>query len=343
VKTNWISRQPIKYWALSMSILGLGACSSTKSGTDASDYSFADVPAADAVDDASGQGETQGGAEGSYSTEIPALEGGAQQANVSGPAYRKSQFPEIASSPIQKDGYSLNGYVFVRNERDWGAVSKLLYGREDRAALLAQWNGNTSIEPGAVVYYNSPFRPDDTSELKAFDSDFGLTLSGVSVSAGESLSSIAANVYGSPEMWRELASLNADLLSHPDRIEVGQTLRLAPATRDTGAILQAYVQKVQNEASTALSDPAVDQSAQVAQTDQVPSESAVATAEGAQAPPAEMAPSSSIPMTEGLALLGVLLAVAGLVASYIRRRKKLEASNAANTVFVSRRKTGTED
>jgi LysM repeat protein len=344
--TNWITRQPTKYWALSLSLLGLGACSSTKGPTDsASDLSYADVP----VD----QSSSEGGAEGSLSTEIPSLDGAAQVARQGGPAYRNSAFPEIATRAIAKDGYSLNGYVFVRGERSWKDLSRLLYGRDDRATLLSQWNANAEIKPGAVIYYNSPFRPDDTSTLKSFDSDFGMTLSAVSVSAGDTLSSIAAKVYGSPDAWRELAILNANGLTSPDSLEVGQSLQIAPATRDTSAILQAYVQKVQGEAQAALSDPSTTQSEQLAQANPSPSDPELAASEGAQAPPAaddsalEVSSSvgdmSALPIKDIALMLGALAAVAGLVAFYVRRRKKLEASNAANTIFFNSKKTGTED
>lgn len=359
MRTNWISRQPMKYWALSLSLLGLGACSSTKNPADtAADASYSDVPSNEAIDAPSTEAGLAGGAEGSLSNEMPALDPSALGASPvvaqsgGGVAYRESQFPEIASRPIQKGTYLLNGYVFVRTERNWKDLSKLLYGREDRAALLAEWNGNAEIAPGSVVYYNSPFRPDDSATLKSFDSDFGMTLSGVSVAAGDTLSSIAAKVYGNVEGWHELATLNADLLRHPDSIEVGQTLRLSPKLRDTASILQAYVQKVQTEATAALSDPST-QTNQVAQENAPPpSDQIAADAEGSQAPPAEElaaveAPSgpgilSGIPMTEVAGMLVALLAVAGLVAFYVHRRKKLVATNAANTVFFTK-KTGTED
>jgi len=338
---NWITRQPTKYWALSLSLLGLGACSSTKGPTDsASDLSYADGP----VEESS----SEGGAEGSLSPD-----GQAQAVLQGGPAYRNSAFPEIASRAIAKDEYSLNGYVFVRGERSWKDLSRLLYGRDDRATLLSQWNANAEIKPGAVIYYNSPFRPDDTSSLKSFDSDFGMTLTSVSVAAGDTLSSIAANVYGSPDAWRELATLNANGLTSPDSLEVGQSLQIAPATRDTSAILQAYVQKVQGQAQAALSVPSTTQNEQVAQASPSPSDPELAASEGAQAPPAsdatELEVSSSVgdasalPIKDIALMLGALAAVAGLVAFYVRRRKKLEASNASNTVFFNSKKTGTED
>ncbi|MEO5668023.1 MAG: LysM domain-containing protein, partial [Bdellovibrionota bacterium] len=331
----------MKYWALSLSLLGLGACSSTKTGAEAdasaSDSSYANVPSSEAP--------AEGGAEGSVAPEASAL-GGPQAHHHSGVAYRGSHFPEISKRVVQKGGYALNGYVFVRNEQNWKDLSKLLYGRADRAALLAEWNGNSEIKPGAVVYYNSPFRPDDSSELKSFDTDFGMTLTGVSVSAGDSLSSIAAKVYGSPDAWRELASLNADLLTSPDQIEIGQNLRLAPASRDTAGILQAYVQKVQGEATAALKEPMAPQGDHVAQESQNPQDQHVATTQNAQAPPvaSDLRVTSSndpskLPIKDIAMMLGALLAVAALVAVIVRRRKKLVATNVSNTVFFGK-KTG---
>lgn len=335
---NWMYRQPTKYWALSLSLLGLGACSSTKSGTDttASDYSYVDAPS-DTVG---------GGAEGSAQSETTIVAGSGPRRS-GGAAYRESQFPEIANRAFQKDGYWLNGYVFVRNESNWQEISRLLYGRTDRAALLAQWNAGSEVKPGAVIYYNSPFRADDTRELKSFDSDFGMTLTGVAVSAGDSLSGLAAKLYGNPDAWRELASLNADLLKSPDRLEVGQSLRVAPAVRDTSSILQAYVQKVQNEAQVALTEKPI-QNDQVANAADAMQDQQSLEAEGAQAPPAAEGadsgskfklPANTIQIAVGLL---ALLLVAGGVAYSVRRRKQLAAENASNTIFFGK-KTGTED
>jgi nucleoid-associated protein YgaU len=334
----------MKYWALSLSLLGLGACSSTKTAdVNASDLSYADVPTEQAQEGVESLAQDS---QAAAKTELPVLrERG--RGHSGGVAYRLSRFPEIANQPVQKDGYVLNGYVFVRNERNWKELSKLLYGREDRAELLAQWNANAVVEPGAVVYYNSPFRPDDATQLKSFDADFGMTLTDVSVAAGDTLSSIAAKVYGSPDAWREIAAANTDSLSHPDVIEIGQTLHVAPSARETAPILAAYVQKVQTDAQLALNQEAPAQTEQMAQTPAKQQD--VANTVGSQAPPEAASPAASffeqldLPMADIAIMLGCLIAVAALVVSYTRRRKKLQAENASNTIFFGKKKTGTED
>jgi LysM repeat protein len=346
VAMNWINRQPMKNWALGLSAMGVAACSSTQPAHDPSDMGalFEDVAPVyleEQTQEALGDTYT---AE-PYETEVPFLGAtGAPHKSYSGMTpYRQSRFPEIANRAFQKGGYWLNGYVFVRGERSWEDLSRLLYGRADRAALLAEWNSNAPLQSGAVIYYNSPFRPDDTQTLKSFDADFGMTLSSVSVSAGDSLSLIALSLYGHVDGWKELASLNADLLSSPDLIEVGQTLRIASERRDTSPILQAYVQSVQEQAQAALNTVDPVQSVQEEQNMQAMSEPQAFDAEGSQAPPALANAEEGLPLTEIAIMLLSLLGVAGLVTLIMRRRKKLEESHAANTAFFVKKKTGTED
>ncbi len=339
MSTTWISKQPVKYWALSVSMFGLGACSSTKSAPDtaASDSSFEEMALESKTT------ERSGGAEGSVRTEIPNLDGAVTR-RASAPARLK--LPEIAQSAFQKGDYWLNGYVFVRKEKSWQDVSKLIYGRADRAALLSEWNANVTLRPGAVVYYNSPFRPDDGSFLKPFDADFGMTLDSVAISAGDTLPKIAQRVYGVSGAWRELAVLNMDLLSDINELSEGQVIRLSPQVRDTAPILQAYVQKIQNEAQAALA-----QNSQSAQERRPLQDQEGMGTRGAQAPPSSDSDleirvgddKESLPWIDMVVMLVSLAAVAGLVVFFIRRRKSLVANNAANMVFFGRKKTGTDD
>jgi len=341
----------MKYVAIGASLLGLGACSSSGGGSDSADFSYAEAP-----QDLSA---TETPSTDYYSQDQAASETEAApvlRKRTGGAAYRLSKFPEIAARPFQKGDFWMNGYLFVRGEQNWNQVSKLIYGRDDRAQLLAQWNGGRELSPGTVVYYNSPFRPEDGKTMKLFEGDFGLSLEGLTINEGDSLSLIAARVYGSPEAWRELASLNQDLLSSADAIEVGQTLRLSPSVRNTQPVLQAAIEKMRAEAEEALADNAAPVSDTPALQDEYQNEAAP------QAPPVEVADaapqnnvsdfevttndpiaeessSALLPMDDILFMLGALLCLAGIAVFVIRRRKA--TSKEANMVKFG--KTGSED
>lgn len=82
-----------------------------------------------------------------------------------------------------------------------------------RAAPIADPN---RIEPGQQIAV--PLSA--TTGANAFD---------YHVSRGESLSSIAARVYGDPQMWRHIYRDNADRIADPNQIFPGQVLILTPA------------------------------------------------------------------------------------------------------------------
>lgn len=150
-----------------------------------------------------------------------------------------SRAPKIAAAPFQaKDGRWLNAFYFVRSsDESWQSLSKKFYGRPDRAEFLKNWNRGRGLAPGEVVYYNSPSRPEDSSEMKVFAQDFGMELESVVVQKDDWLSKIGESRYGDARDWHEIAALNPEI-SNPDLIEIGQRLRVQPIHIDTAAALQ---------------------------------------------------------------------------------------------------------
>jgi LysM repeat protein len=334
----------MKYVAIGVSILGMGACTHKADLKKDADFSYAETPP-EAMSLEEAQNFRDPPKADAYLVKAP---------RHSGVAYRASKFPEIASKPFQKDGLWMNSYMFVRGEQNWKQISRLLYGREDRANLLAQWNAGRELRPGTIIYYNSPLRADDSTSMKVLEDDFGLSLEGLIVKKGDSLSLIAARVYGSPEAWREIASLNQDLIPSPDVIEVGQNLRISPSVRNTQAVLQAAIKKMQAEAEAILA-----RNAQVdtPQAESPPQDEAFADSQRAQAPPAEElassntvsdfnttplaqeASSEALSINDALFLLGALSCLSGVAFLVIRRRK----AAAKEAKLVRFGKTGSED
>jgi LysM repeat protein len=334
----------MKYVAIGVSVLGMGACTHKADLKKDADFSYAETPP-EVMSLEEAQNFKDPPKADAYIVKAP---------RHSGAAYRASKFPEIASKPFQKNGLWMNSYMFVRGEQNWKQISRLLYGREDRANFLAQWNAGRELRPGTIIYYNSPLRPDDSTSMKVLEDDFGLSLEGLIVKKGDSLSLIAARVYGSPEAWREIASLNQDLIPSPDVIEVGQNLRISPSVRNTQAVLQAAIKKMQAEAEAIL--------ARNSQTDTLQAESssqdeAIADSQRAQAPPAEEfassntvsdlnttpvaqeASSEAFSINDALFLLGALSCLSGVAFLVIRRRK----AAAKEAKLVRFGKTGSED
>jgi LysM repeat protein len=274
----------------------------------------------------------------------------------------------------------MNAFIFVRSEKSYANLSQLIYGDAVYADTLAQWNGGKSLEPGTLIYYNSPFRPEDNNQMLSFESDFGLTLDSVTVQSGDTLSGIAMTRYGSVASWREIASLNQARLTSPDLIEVGQTLQLGNYDRNTLPVLQSFVEQARREAEEAAALSVQEE--QVAQVEEVeqfdnavsdPSEGMAAQAPpedlesemaqeseafddgiednvaDSQAPPAEAeapveeAEDKGLAWIDYLVMVDALFAVAGAAVYYTRKKKGAEPLKASDILSFVKKKTGTDD
>ncbi len=391
---NWLYKKPFLYTALGLNVLGLAACSSSgnssaeivdedlssyESFAEGSDSASSEFNQADLFG-APGQNATTQSADSYANLDLKETSQSTAPRSVrrsSGKAYRLSSFPSVASQPFEKDGYVMNSYVFVRNEKSWKDLSVLLYGRDDRAGMLSQWNAGQAVSAGSVVYFSSPFRPNDSSVMKPFESEYGLSLESVVVQPGDSLSAISQRMYGEIDGWREIASLNQSGLSSPDIIEVGQSLQLGNFDRATLSRIQAEAARLQAQAEEELLQEA--QAGQVAQTDQLnqepqdPSEGV-----GSQAPPEggmistedvidetpvetseagtevpglaepvvqETTPSTDflgLPIEDLVVMLAALFAIAAGIVVYLRK-KQAKAPTASDLLSFGSKKTGTDD
>lgn len=152
--------------------------------------------------------------------------------------------PEILTAPFEAEGFWVNAFYFVREEGEtWNSVSEKLYGRADRKPLLQKWNPGKRVRIGQVIYYNSPARPDDSENMKVFAEDFGYQLDQVTIQKGDTLSKIGLARYGNVRTWKEISALNPDL-ANPDRVEVGQVIKLQPKDIDTKPVLSNIMKEV---------------------------------------------------------------------------------------------------
>lgn len=191
----------------------------------------------------------------------------------------------IQTAAFESEGFWMNAFYFVRTKGEtWNQVSEKIYGRPDRADLLRKWNHHVKLKVGQVVYYNSPTRPDDSSAMKVFAEDFGYQLEEIKVKKGDTLSKIGKARYGSIYSWKEISALNPEL-PNPDKIEVGQVIRVQPVNVDTQPVLHDIISTVKKEG-----DPEV---APVSgQSEQIPEEVPLADAVQQKA---QTAPTNALP------------------------------------------------
>lgn len=190
------------------------------------------------------------------------------------------------TAAFESEGFWMNAFYFVREKGEtWNQLSEKIYGRTDRADLLRKWNHRVKLKVGQVVYYNSPTRPDDSTAMKVFAEDFGYQLEEIKVKKGDTLSKIGKARYGSIYTWKEISALNPDL-PNPDKIEVGQVIRVQPVNVDTQPVLHDIINTVKKEDGTEAA-PLSDQSEQ-------PSEE-VPVADAVRQQKTEVAPTNALP------------------------------------------------
>jgi nucleoid-associated protein YgaU len=150
----------------------------------------------------------------------------------------RSEPVAVRSRPFESGGSLLNGFYFTRAEdQSWVDLAQKLYGDPAKAEDLRLWNGGSSLRVGTLIYYSSPFRPQDAEQMKSFSQDYGLGTEGYAIQRGDTLSRIAAFRYGGAQSWKEIAAENPELRS-PDRIDPGMRIQLPPARIATLAALE---------------------------------------------------------------------------------------------------------
>ncbi|MDE3270329.1 MAG: LysM peptidoglycan-binding domain-containing protein [Pseudomonadota bacterium] len=170
----------------------------------------------------------------------------------------------------------------VKSGDTLGDIAQNIYGDKSRWHDLASWSGFANphlIFPGDVVYYQY------TQESAAFAANYEAQqrMDEVVVQAGDSLSKIAARVYGNPMAWVVLWRHNGHV-ANPDVIQIGMKVHY-PANN----FLVADAHSTQQAAPAAAIDQAdqadqADQYEQLDQADQV--EGQVATQAPDQIPAA---------------------------------------------------------
>lgn len=184
----------------------------------------------------------EGGGEATGTDELPESSGGDEAPELEGdetPGSRRSRqavsmgrdidivsrTPRLPTEAFDRNGTLLNRFYMARQGDSWSSVSELLYGSAGRAKELSKWNRG-SLNPGKVVFYNSPGAPSDR-QMMSFYQERGIAPQAYSVKKGDWLSTIAKDLYGNIHSWREIAVVNG--IAEPDKIELGQQLTVYPS------------------------------------------------------------------------------------------------------------------
>ena len=143
-----------------------------------------------------------------------------------GDYYEKSPLPaagttklisvkKIKTSPYHRSGFLVNAVYLARSGDTIESVSQKIYG-QDRSGDLYSINPHFRSRPlksGSKVYYPSPQRPNDSSQLLVYYEDIGLSPSYHSLERGHNIRTAARNLLGSPDSWKEIWATNPEIQS----------------------------------------------------------------------------------------------------------------------------------
>ena len=122
---------------------------------------------------------------------------------------------KILKTAYKKSGYLINAVYIARENDTLALISEKIYG-SDRVSELYAINPHLqsrSVKVGDKIYYNSPFRPEDSSRLLFYYEDIKAPGSSYTLSAGDNIRSVASQLLGHPNSWKEIWATNPNLES----------------------------------------------------------------------------------------------------------------------------------
>jgi nucleoid-associated protein YgaU len=136
-----------------------------------------------------------------------------------------SSAPVSYTTPTSTDEY------VVQPGDTLSIIAKKLYNNAGRWQELASLNNlgqSQTIYPGDKIQFDSA-----DSHAASYMEQFANSMQTVTVERGDSLSSISQRLFSNGGAWKYLYQLNAEKISNPDQIFVGQVLSYNTPTKAT--------------------------------------------------------------------------------------------------------------
>lgn len=155
---------------------------------------------------------------------------------------------------------NLNRVYLARHGDTKQGVAEKLYGDKSRAKDLSRWNGFLArgVKTGDKIYYTSPTNPTDTNMLTYYE-DVGVPAQNYVTRDGDNLRTVAKNLLGDKESWKEVWSTNADVDSKGD-VAAGLNIRYWPEGAQPTAPVMANNQPQGQDPMGGGTDPLTQQS-----------------------------------------------------------------------------------
>lgn len=119
---------------------------------------------------------------------------------------------KVKTDPFYRNNRLMNAVYIARPDENLEIISEKIYG-QDRSKELSEDNPHLAkgIDPGDKVYYNSPNRADDRSELKIYYADIGLPPQYYTTKNNDNMRRLGTKLIGFADGWKELWAINPNV------------------------------------------------------------------------------------------------------------------------------------
>ena len=156
--------------------------------------------------------------------------------NTSSPApppvkKRWVSYKKIKSQPYNIGDFLINAVYIARQGEDIQSVSNKIFGSDQISQLYAV-NPHLkarNLKVGDKIYYPSPNRPQDSSQLLFYFEDNGISPEYHQIQAGENIRTVASKLLGHANSWKEIWATNPDLKSKTE-VKIPLSIKYWPPT-----------------------------------------------------------------------------------------------------------------
>ena len=133
---------------------------------------------------------------------------------------------KMLTTPYRKNGSLVNAIYIARPGDTLESIATKIYGGP-RADELRATNGHLAsrdVVTGDKIYYNSPQRPADDSQIRVYYEDIGLNPEVYVSQPGDNIRAVGKTLLGDERSWKELWATNMDIDSK-DILDEGTRIR----------------------------------------------------------------------------------------------------------------------
>ena len=145
------------------------------------------------------------------------------------PAKKRLPYNKIKSQSYNVAGFLVNAVYIARPEENIQSISNTVF-RSDQVDQLYAINPHLkarSVTVGDKIYYQSPNRPQDSSQLLFYFEDNSIQPNYYQAQAGDNIRTIASQLLGHSNSWKEIWATNPELESKRDLTE-SRTIKYWP-------------------------------------------------------------------------------------------------------------------